>query len=308
MYDRYLLTFIEIADCKSFTQAAEKLHLSSSAIMRQMNILEERLGFRLFRRARNGVFLTEAGRVFYQNAKFIIRYSEQTIQEARNTFHKDESICIGTSTLNPIHPVLQLIRKVVEKNPSLHIDVITFDDEYESLMATVRDLGNKMDLYFGLYPTSRYNGNCSALHLKDIPMTVSMAVNHPFALKKELDLDDLKGKKLIMIQRGDTLPLDQLRDKIDVFYREIEVINVPKYDLDTFNFCEKMNMLMISCALWEHVHPLMVNVPLKGAGNVLYGIVYSNFPSMKVKNFLRYVQEVLEDASEDEKNGMIRIP
>ena len=45
-----------------------------------MNLLEDHVGVRLFNRSHRGLSLTEAGEVFYKDAKHIIQYSENTIK------------------------------------------------------------------------------------------------------------------------------------------------------------------------------------------------------------------------------------
>ena len=45
----------------NFSRAAEELNVTQSAVSHQMRLLEERLGVRLFKRANNGLVLTDAG-------------------------------------------------------------------------------------------------------------------------------------------------------------------------------------------------------------------------------------------------------
>jgi len=58
-----LLYFQAVAQEGTLTDAAEKLHVSASAISRQINKLESSLGTPLFKRHARGVELTEAGRL-----------------------------------------------------------------------------------------------------------------------------------------------------------------------------------------------------------------------------------------------------
>ena len=80
MYNPQIKTFIVVADAGSFNKAAEQLFVSSTAIIKQMNLLEDHVGVRLFNRSHRGLSLTEAGEVFYKDAKHIIQYSENTIK------------------------------------------------------------------------------------------------------------------------------------------------------------------------------------------------------------------------------------
>lgn len=72
MYNPILDTFITIADCGSFTSAAERLYISPTAVMKQMNTLETHLGLVLTMRTPSGIKLTAAGQVIYRNAKLMI--------------------------------------------------------------------------------------------------------------------------------------------------------------------------------------------------------------------------------------------
>lgn len=57
MYSEQLKSFICVADCGSFSKAAEKLFVSSTAVMKQMNMLEKELGIKLFIRTNHGIRL-----------------------------------------------------------------------------------------------------------------------------------------------------------------------------------------------------------------------------------------------------------
>lgn len=58
--------FVAVADFGSFTAAAERLNLTSSAVSKSVARLESRLGTRLFNRTTRSLALTEAGVVFYR--------------------------------------------------------------------------------------------------------------------------------------------------------------------------------------------------------------------------------------------------
>lgn len=61
MINPLLRTFLTVADCGSFTKASEKLFISATAIMKQMNTLEAHLQLQLIQRSPNGITLTSAG-------------------------------------------------------------------------------------------------------------------------------------------------------------------------------------------------------------------------------------------------------
>jgi DNA-binding transcriptional LysR family regulator len=76
-----LRSFLEIASGESFTAAANKLNLAQSTISARIRILEEQLGRRLFKRDRDGLKLTAAGRQLLPLAAVITRAWEQARQD-----------------------------------------------------------------------------------------------------------------------------------------------------------------------------------------------------------------------------------
>lgn len=61
MYNHQLETFIRVADAGSFNKAAEESYITPTAIIKQINLLEDSLGVKLFKRTRRGLTLTKAG-------------------------------------------------------------------------------------------------------------------------------------------------------------------------------------------------------------------------------------------------------
>lgn len=58
MYNHQLETFIRVADAGSFNKAAEESYITPTAIIKQINLLEDSLGVKLFERTRRGLTLS----------------------------------------------------------------------------------------------------------------------------------------------------------------------------------------------------------------------------------------------------------
>ena len=80
-----LRLFCEVADSASFTRAADKLGLTQSAVTRQIQGLEDRLGTALFQRTTRKVSLTEAGHTFLGDARRLLHDAEQAIMKLRDS-------------------------------------------------------------------------------------------------------------------------------------------------------------------------------------------------------------------------------
>jgi DNA-binding transcriptional LysR family regulator len=64
--------FVRVAECGSFSQAAERLRSSKSVVSRQVGALEAELGARLLHRTTRALTLTEAGRSYFERATRIL--------------------------------------------------------------------------------------------------------------------------------------------------------------------------------------------------------------------------------------------
>ncbi|MCL6454192.1 MAG: LysR family transcriptional regulator [Alicyclobacillus sp.] len=70
--DRHLYTFVTVVKHESFTRAAESLHLTQSAVSREMEALEREYGAKLLDRTNKFVRLTRAGEILYFHARRIV--------------------------------------------------------------------------------------------------------------------------------------------------------------------------------------------------------------------------------------------
>lgn len=92
---RQITYFISIAQTGSFSAAADSLHVAQSALSRHMRDLEEELGGALFDRGPRGVALSDAGKVLFGRAKFILLQ----LEEARTEVLAHNKELIGTVRL-----------------------------------------------------------------------------------------------------------------------------------------------------------------------------------------------------------------
>lgn len=79
MNTEYIKTYMEVVRCGSFTKAEEILYLSKQAVMQQVNQLERELGAPLLARSRQGISMTPAGEVFYQEAIKLLALEQEML-------------------------------------------------------------------------------------------------------------------------------------------------------------------------------------------------------------------------------------
>ena len=91
--------FLGVAEAKSFTKAADILHVAQPAIGIQVRKLEEELGVPLLVRHSRGIVPTEAGEEMVRQARSVLRAVEQARQRVTDVGGERRGrIVVGMST------------------------------------------------------------------------------------------------------------------------------------------------------------------------------------------------------------------
>src|ERR1700746_2506606 len=70
---RHLRYFVAVGEEQHYGRASRRLRVAQPALSRQIQDLEEELGFKLFERLPRGVKLSAAGELFLQDARRILK-------------------------------------------------------------------------------------------------------------------------------------------------------------------------------------------------------------------------------------------
>ncbi|HMN73498.1 MAG TPA: LysR family transcriptional regulator [Rhodoblastus sp.] len=98
-------TFLEIAESRSFVAAAERLHVTQTAISARVRALEDLLGRRLFVRNKAGARLTPAGERLVRHATTMVQVWERARQQVALPRGREDGVSIG-GELSLWHPLL----------------------------------------------------------------------------------------------------------------------------------------------------------------------------------------------------------
>ncbi len=288
MYNPQLETFLRVADAGSFSRAAEEMYITPTAVIKQINLLEESLGVKLFDRTHRGLTLTKAGRSLYQDAKYIIQYCRDSMVRAKNAMLEDTNvISIGSSPMTPAQLLMQLWSKVNETCPDIKFQIVPFENSLENAREILGNLGRRIDIVGGIFDeTMLALRGCAGLELIRAPFQCAMSVHHRLAVKDRLQLSDLHGEKLLLMHRGWSHYVDQLRDDLWQHHPQIQIVDFNIYSMDIFNRCESTNDVLLSIPGWASVHPLLKSIPVEWDYSIPFGILHSPEPSPIVQRFL----------------------
>ena len=79
--------FIAVAEQQSFTKAATQYYISQTAITQQVHALEVSLGTKLIDRTTRPISLTPGGKIFFAEARSIIRHMDTAVWRTREASH-----------------------------------------------------------------------------------------------------------------------------------------------------------------------------------------------------------------------------
>ena len=277
MYNPLLNTFLAVADCGSFTKAADKLFISPTAVMKQINLFEAHINLKLIERTPTGVRLTPAGKVIYNEAKAIIDYSNRAIAKAKaETDNYNTTFCVGTSMLNPAKPFMDLWYNVNKDFPDYKLHLVPFEDNHEGILSEIKNLGEKFDFLIGVCDSKAWLSLCNFTPLGRYKKMVAVSREHRLAAKKQIDITDLYGETLMMVSRGDSGVNDFIRNDIEINHPQIHIEDTPQfYDLSVFNRCAETGNVLLTIECWQDVHPGLVSIPVNWDYSIPYGLLYS---------------------------------
>lgn len=297
MYNPQLETFIRVADAGSFNKAAEQSYITPTAVIKQINLLEESLGIKLFERSHRGLILTKAGKSLYQDAKYVIQYCRDSVTRAKNAMQADSNVIrIGTSPMTPAQLLMQLWPKIQERCPDIKFQIIPFENTPENAREILANLGKNIDVVGGIFDETMLNlRGCAGMELTRKVFCCEVSINHRLAEKDKLVIQDLYGENLLLMRRDWSCHVDELRDELWKNHPQINIIDFDFYNMEIFNRCENSNDVLLAISGWQNVHPLLRVIPVEWDFGIPYGLLHSHKPSETVKRFLEAAGEAVQE-------------
>lgn len=283
------------ADAGSFSKAAEQMFITPTAVIKQINLLEEALDVKLFNRTHRGLTLTKAGVSLYKDTKYIIQYCRDSVSRAKNAMQEDINIIrIGTSPMTPAQALMELWPALHERCPEVKFQIVPFDNTPENARDILANLGRDIDVVAGIFDETMLElRNCAGFELSREPLCVAVSIYHPLAEKTRLTVEDLHGQNLLMMHRNWSNYVDELRDELWQEHPQVNIVDFDLYRLEVFNRCENGSDLLLVVPPWANVHPLLKVIPVEWSHSIPYGLLHSPTPSRTVKKFLKGVRAVI---------------
>lgn len=298
MYDRHLESFIQAADSGSFSKAAESMYISANAITKQINLLEERLGLPLFHRSNQGLTLTKAGELIYQEAKKIIRHSDEVLRTARELENMKETVIrIGVSLMNPSRLLMEQWSRASALHPGIKLEIVPYEDSVPVFNDILEHFGKNIDVIACPYQSAFWGDRYRSFHLLDLPACISCSSHHRLASRNKLEIPDLYGETLILSRHKTSGTSDSVYEFLQKSHPQIQLREVGYYDFNLFNQVVSSNDLILSAECWADVHPLLVTIPVSWEFSFPYGLIYPNNPPDEILQFIMAIGSVQDSCT-----------
>lgn len=188
--------FVAVAEMENVSRAAmQRLHVSQPSLSRQIRDLEDELGVQLLERTAKSVRLTEAGRAFLDEARAILKQTDDAVRKVRAIAGKgDAELHIGDWPLATGGLMPALLRAYHDAMPGVGVKL--HDWPVEKNIAAVRDGRLQLAL---LAPPLKANALDELRFEQLITVRVCLAVpcDHPFAKKRSVALAEAAREPFI---------------------------------------------------------------------------------------------------------------
>ena len=221
--------FVQVAQHRSFSKAADALFLTQPSVTARIQSLERDLGEALFERNGRGVRLTEMGTAFLPYARRALK----ALQEGRDALDGMRNLEIGTLKLGcaltvSTYVLPKVLKRYCSTYPGVEVSVHTGRSE-QVLQMVLSD-----DVHCALERTV-HHADIVTVPLYEDDLVLASAPEHRFALTRTATIEDVGREPLILFDKGSSY--SQL---IQGVFRQHGIVPRTLMELDTIEATKKM--------------------------------------------------------------------
>jgi DNA-binding transcriptional LysR family regulator len=212
--------FCRVVECKSFSKAAEAVHLSQPTVSSHIKDLEEHFGCLLIDRLSKEAAPTQAGRLLYGYARRLLALraeAETALAQHRGKVQGD--LAIGGSTIPGGYLLPSVIGKFKAQYPQVRPSLIIADTQ--RVIAAI--LEGVVEV--GVVGAESRDKNVLQERLAEDQMRLIVPARHPWGSKKKILLDELLDEPFIVRERGSGT-LKSIQESLRPQGRSVEELNI----------------------------------------------------------------------------------
>jgi LysR family cyn operon transcriptional activator len=191
---RHLRYFVALAECLSFTRAAERVHVTQSTLSHQIKQLEDELGRELFERIGKRVVLTEAGETFLAHASKALLEVDHGLSELKRAADElSGEVHIGATGSFNVGFIPECLAIFLKRNPTVKVTV----EELSADVIGQRLIDGTLDMGVAYEPADPTHLWFEPLYTEEMVLVVSP--RHPLAQRKRVRMVELHRQNLVML-------------------------------------------------------------------------------------------------------------
>lgn len=249
-----IVYFLRVCECGSISKAAEHLYITPQALNKQIRILEEELGERLFRHTTRTLRLTEFGS-FFRSQMQPVYHLYQTAQSQVSDYlnASRQTLRVGFFQGVPKRKVIQpILTELMIGMPDVQIELGSA--EMDEIYADLRS--GKIDLAITNVKPDEKIPDLIQIPLLAMPCMVVVSYLHPWMAKDSVELEDMAQAPVLFLSRTNG------PDK-EGFYGELKAAS--------YHFAPTYNAMIAQLGLGQHY--------------AVFPTLFENLPEVGLKTF-----------------------
>lgn len=198
---RHLRYFVAVGEEQHYGRAAQRLRVAQPALSRQIQDLEEELGFKLFDRLARGVKISEAGKLFLKDARNVLeQVREAALRAKRVAVGQAGTLRVGFVESISWHGVVpDSLREFRERQPDVELQLrpLSSLEQIEAVEAGRLDAG----FVFTIAIISR---ELAQLEVAVLHLMLAVPKGHALTKSRNVRLRDLKDASFIWFPRRES--------------------------------------------------------------------------------------------------------
>ncbi len=198
---RHLRYFVAVGEEQHYGRSAQRLRVAQPALSRQIQDLEDELGFKLFDRLPRGVKISAAGKSFLEDARRILQQVNEATTRARRVARgQSGTLRVGFTENASWHGVVpESFRKFRQEQPDaeLQVNPLTSLEQVEAVRSGRLDVG----FVFNMPKTDR---ELEQVSVASHNIALAAPKGHPLQKLKKLRLRDLGDAPFVWFPRRES--------------------------------------------------------------------------------------------------------
>jgi DNA-binding transcriptional LysR family regulator len=193
---RHLRYFVAVAEALHFGQAAAALHIAQPSLSHQIKLLEAEVKTTLLHRTKRRVELTDAGRLFFEEARDILARADRAAMIARRAGRATEGrLRVGVGYCMDQARISEAASAFNVRHPAIRVELQTIAVPLQ--LDGLR--GGTLDVGFVRPPIT--NSGLASERLMTEPLVAALPANHRLARKRSVPLSDFSEESFILPPR-----------------------------------------------------------------------------------------------------------